>query len=195
MPYSATLPTTTFCNLPPPRGDEFWVNLIGLPSSSNKGWEARACSLSVLTTLELDTIVRGAFSVKDSFVLPDGEAEYKVVYDERAKGAFERLYDILRPKGYVPRLTGSRDECVLLVRKAQSEKGSSRAPVVLGLLTLAAVVAYGWLQYIVYQQLLPERLPLLMGVAYVVVLILVIGIHVCVHRRSANVGRPQVSAR
>ena len=142
--------------------------------------------MSVLTTLELDTIVRGAFSVKDSFVLPDGEAEYKVVYDERAKGAFERLYDILRPKGYVPRLTGSRDECVLLVRKAQSEKGSSRAPVVLGLLTLAAVVAYGWLQYIVYQQLLPERLPLLMGVAYVLVLILAIGLHEVVHRRSGS---------
>ena len=144
--------------------------------------------MSVLTTLELDTIVRGAFSVKDSFVLPDGEAEYKVAYDERAKGAFERLYDILRPKGYVPRLTGSRDECVLLVRKAPTEKGSSRAPVVLGLLTLAAVVAYGWLQYIVFQQLLPERLPLLMGLAYVVVLILVIGLHEVVHRRSGSRG-------
>ncbi|HLQ03657.1 MAG TPA: hypothetical protein VK114_02565, partial [Nitrososphaerales archaeon] len=144
--------------------------------------------MSVLTTLELDTIVRGAFSVKDSFVLPDGEAEYKVVYDERAKGAFERLYDILRPKGYVPRLTGSRDDCVLLVRKAPTEKGSSRFPVILGLLTLAAVVAHGWLQYIVYQQLLPERLPLLMGMAYVLVLILVIGLHEVVHRRSASQG-------
>src|SRR2546426_9861472 len=92
MSYSATLPTTTFCNLPPPRGDEFWINLIGLPSSSNKGREARACSLSVLTTLELETIVRGAFSVKDSFVLPDGEAENKDVYDERATRAFVQLY-------------------------------------------------------------------------------------------------------
>jgi len=144
--------------------------------------------LSVLTTLDLDTIVRGAFSVKDSFVLPDGEAEYKVVYDEKAKGAFERLYDTLRPKGYVPRLTGSRDDCVLLVRKAQTEKGSSRFPVILGLLTLAAVVAHGWLQYIVYQQLLPERLPVLMGLAYVVVLILVIGLHEVVHRRSGSRG-------
>jgi Zn-dependent protease len=144
--------------------------------------------LSVLATLDLDTIVRGAFSVRDSFVLPDGEAEYKVVYDEKAKGAFERLYDTLRPKGYVPRLTGSRAECVLLVRKAPTEKGSSRVPVVLGLLTLAAIVAYGWLQYIVYQQLLPERLPVLMGVAYVLVLILVIGLHEVVHRRSASRG-------
>jgi len=144
--------------------------------------------LSVLTTIDLDTIVRGAFSVKDSFVLPDGEAEYKVVYDEKAKGAFESLYETLRPKGYVPRLTGSRDDCVLLVRKAPTEKGSSRAPVVLGLLTLAAVVAYGWLQYIVYQQLLPEQLPVLMGLAYVLVLILVIGLHEVVHSRSAGRG-------
>ena len=148
--------------------------------------EARACSLSVPpTTLDLDAIVRGAFSVKDSFVLPDGEAEYKVVYDEKAKGTFEILYGNLRPKGYVPRLTGSRDDCVLLVRKAPTEKGSSRTPVVLGLLTLAAVVAYGWLQYIVYQVLLPERVPLLMGLAYVLVLILVIGLHEVAHRRSA----------
>ena len=144
--------------------------------------------MSVLATLDLDTIVRRAFSVKDSFVLPDGEAEYKVVYDEKAKGAFERLYDTLRPKGYVPRLTGSMDDCVLLVRKAPTERGSSRAPVVLGLLTLAAIVAYGWLQYIVYQQLLPERLPVLMGMAYVLVLILVIGLHEVAHRRSASRG-------
>ncbi|HLQ03391.1 MAG TPA: hypothetical protein VK114_01225, partial [Nitrososphaerales archaeon] len=133
--------------------------------------------MSVPATLDLDTVVRGAFSVKDSFVLPDGEAEYKVVYDEKAKEAFERLYDTLRPKGYVPRLTGSRADCVLLVRKAPTEKGSSRAPVVFGLLTLAAIVAYGWLQYIVYQQLLPERFPVLMGAAYVLVLILVVGLH------------------
>ncbi len=145
--------------------------------------------MSVPATLDLDSVVRGAFSVKDSFVLPDGEAEYKVVYDEKAKGAFERLYDTLRPKGYVPRLTGSRTDCVLLVRKAPTEKGSSRAPAVFGLLTLAAIIAYGWLQYIVYQQLLPERLPVLMGMAYVLVLILVIGLHELAHRRSAARGR------
>src|SRR5207245_10927030 len=121
MSHAAPLPTTSFCTLPPPRGDEFWLNLIGLPSSSNKGWEARACSLSLLTTFDLDTIVRGAFSVKDSFVLPDGEAEYKVVYDEKAKGAFERLYDTLRPKGSVVHLMGSRDDDVLLVSTAQTE--------------------------------------------------------------------------
>src|SRR5438132_11735500 len=138
--------------------------------------------------MDLDTTVRRAFSVKDSYVLPDGEAEYKVVYDEKAKGAFESLYDTLRHRGYVPRLTGSRDDCVLLVRKSPTEKGSSRAPVVLGLLTLAAVVSYGWLQYIVYEQLLPERLPVLMGLAYVLVLILVIGLHEVVHRRIGSRG-------
>src|SRR5205807_384416 len=51
---------------------------------------------------------------------------------------------------------------------------------------LAAVVAYGWLQYIVYQLLLPERLPVLMGLAYVLVVVLVIGLHEVVHRRSAG---------
>src|SRR5438309_12102432 len=41
MSYSAILPPTTFCNLPPPRCDESWLYLIGPPSSSNKGWGAR----------------------------------------------------------------------------------------------------------------------------------------------------------
>ncbi len=137
-------------------------------------------------SIDLDRLVKGEFKVKDSFLLPDGEAEYKVLYDERSKDAFERLYSAVRGEGFVPRLTGSKDECILQVKRAPTAKVSSRTPVVLSLLTLAAIVAYGWLQYIVYQQLLPQRIPILLATAYVLSLILIIGLHEVAHQRASR---------
>jgi len=141
-----------------------------------------------LSTADLESIVKKDFTLMDTFLLPDGEAEYKTQYDEKSKKSFERLHATLRPVGYLPQLTGSREEPILRVRRAPNEKVSSRTPVVLSLLTLAAIISYGWLQYLVYGQLIPRGFPLLMGIGYVVSLIAILGLHEFAHRGASKRG-------
>ena len=105
---------------------------------------------------EIEQIVRSTFSVKEWFALPDGELEFQVVYDEGTKEKFARLVSELGPKGYRPELTGGKDECVLLVRKAPAPAAtSSRVSALLAMLTVASLGVFSFLQADVDNQLVP----------------------------------------
>jgi hypothetical protein len=98
-----------------------------------------------------DSVVMSLFKVNDSFDLPDGEKEYRVSYDEGSKGAFEKLGEALEPRGLAPWLVGSREDCVLLVRKKQPVKPSkSRIPFIMALLTFASVIVFAIVEVQVY---------------------------------------------
>jgi hypothetical protein len=91
----------------------------------------------------VDSKVRSLFKVNDSFQLPDGETEYRVSYADDSKRSFEKLHEALEPQGLVPWLTGSREDCILLVRKKQPVSPSkSRIPLIMALLTFASVVLF-----------------------------------------------------
>lgn len=106
---------------------------------------------------ELEQTVHSKFSVKQSFVLPEGEFEYLVAYDQTAKVKFAELKSELAAKGYRPDLTGSTDECVLTLRKIQAPKNyTSRLPIIFALFTLASLLVFSLLQRIVYETLRPS---------------------------------------
>jgi uncharacterized membrane protein (DUF485 family) len=106
---------------------------------------------------DLEQTVRKSFVVKDSFVLPGGEFEYQVTYDEGTKGKFVGLSHELEAKGYRAELTGAQDEPVLVLRKAEpSARPPPRLPALLALLTLVSIVVFSLLQRVVYEQLAPS---------------------------------------
>ncbi len=103
-------------------------------------------------------MVRDIFAVKESFVLPGGEHEYQVAYDEGTKRKFADLEVKLAAGGYRPELSGTRDECVLILRKTEEPTTRlSRLPVLLALFTLASLVVFSLLQQLVYEQLVPSQ--------------------------------------
>ena len=65
---------------------------------------------------EVERLVRSRFSVKESFALPEGELEFQVAYDGLTKDRFAQLVADARALGFRPELTGTKDECVLLLR-------------------------------------------------------------------------------
>ena len=106
---------------------------------------------------DLEQLVRSKFKVKEFFALPDGEFEFQVEYDERTKRGFEQLESEASSRGYRPELSGSKEECVLSIRKAEPEKkDASRFTVVLALFTCAAVVVFAIGEVLNYQQLAPS---------------------------------------
>ena len=68
-------------------------------------------------SLGLEDLVRSKFGVREFFSLPDGELEFQVAYDDGTRARFEELESEVRRLGYRPELTGTRDECVLQLRK------------------------------------------------------------------------------
>jgi hypothetical protein len=103
---------------------------------------------------DIDQLVRKTFEVKESFVLPDGEVEYQVAYGEGTKQKFALLKPQLASAGYRPELTGSREECVLTLRRPREvAKRLPRLPVLLALFALVSLVVFSLLQEIVYEQL------------------------------------------
>ncbi len=105
----------------------------------------------------VDVAVRSLFKVKDVFQLPEGEVEYRVTYGPDTKLSFERLHKELAGKGMTPWLLGSREDCVLMVRKTLPLKPQrSRIPVTLALLTAASIVAFAFFEGEIYPVLAPE---------------------------------------
>ncbi|HUI85628.1 MAG TPA: site-2 protease family protein [Nitrososphaerales archaeon] len=135
----------------------------------------------------VDEAVRGKFQVKDSFLLPDDEMEYKVVYEESSKARFKELWRELGAKGYTPWLFGSKDDATLIVRKKQQPKASrSRIPALLLFLTLASVVAFSLLQALVYQLLAPQISLYLVAIGYIVCVCALLAAHELGQRYAAE---------
>jgi hypothetical protein len=107
--------------------------------------------------IDLDASVRSKFTVKDSFQLPDGEMEFSVVYRPDTKERFVELCRELAAPGFTPRLVGSEQDALLFVRKAQTVgKLRSRVQLILALLALGSVVAFGLFLGVIYQQYAPS---------------------------------------
>jgi hypothetical protein len=105
---------------------------------------------------DLEQQVRSRFSVKQFFALPDGELEFQVAYDGDTKRRFAELSATVASMGYVPSLQGSKNECVLLLRKVDATpRRASRLPVLFALFTSITLVVFALLQQQVYQQLVP----------------------------------------
>jgi hypothetical protein len=105
----------------------------------------------------LDRIVANKFDVRGSFALPDGESEYQVAYDDGSKQKFVELETELSAIGLRPEMTGTKDDCVLTVKKSASTIApTSRIPVLMTLFTLVSLVVFSLLQRLVYAQLIPS---------------------------------------
>lgn len=106
---------------------------------------------------DVEQLVRSMFNVKQSFALPEGELEFQVAYGSDTKGKFSGLCSELAAKGYRPELTGTKDECVLTLRKAEpSHARASRVTVILALFTLASVVVFALAEVLNYEELAPS---------------------------------------
>ena len=126
--------------------------------------------------VDLEASVRAKFTVKDTFQLPDGEVEFSVVYGPDSKERFVELCQMLATSGFTPRLVGTEEESLLFVRKAQAfEKRRSRVQIILTLLALGSVIAFGLLLGSIYQQYAPSipetSIVLLYGAAVVAILV------------------------
>ena len=106
---------------------------------------------------EIEQIVRSKFSVSEQFALPEGELEFQIAYDGTTKQKFEQLQSEASARGFRPELTGTADECILTIRKAEPlSSNASRVPVVLALLTAASLAVFGLLQQDLDRQLVPS---------------------------------------
>ena len=115
----------------------------------------------------VEELVRANFIVKDRFALPEGNVEYRVEYAPDSKDKFVALQTALSKEGLVPRLAGTKEECVLTVAKeAPPPQGRSRIPIVLALLTLVAVVAASLLEWDEVGSLVPSAPGYAVALAY-----------------------------
>jgi hypothetical protein len=129
-------------------------------------------------TEDAERIVRGLFEVKQHFVLPDGELEFQVAYDGSTKRNFMELKGKAAALGFRPELTGTAEECVLVLRKAdQGTRKLSRLPALLLFFTLAALVFSALLQQEVYQALIPDISPYVSFFAYGATMAVILGAH------------------
>jgi hypothetical protein len=129
--------------------------------------------------IDLDASVRSRFTVKDSFQLLDGEMEFSVVCRPDSKERFVELYGELAASGFTPRLVGSKEDALLLIRKTQpAGQQRSRVPVILALLALGSIVVFGLYSGVIiypkYAPSIPSGYVILMYLAAVVA---VLGAH------------------
>ena len=104
-----------------------------------------------------EELVRSKFKVKEFFALPEGELEFQVEYDGGTKRSFELLLSGLEPKGYRPELSGSKDECVLTLRKTESGQGTTSSLTrVIALFAVASVVVFAIAEVLNNQLLAPS---------------------------------------
>ena len=109
---------------------------------------------------DVEQLVRSKFSVKEFFALPGGELEFQIGYDRDTSKKFAELLLEAGASGFRPELSGSHEECVLILRKVvPSAMKKSRMPVLLALLTLASLAVFGLLQESVDAQLVPSMSP------------------------------------
>ncbi len=142
---------------------------------------------------DVEQLVRSKFSVKEYFALPEGELEFQVAYDATTKDKFAELQSELEPKGFRPELTGTREECVLMIRKSEPQAASvSRIPVLLALLTMASLVVFGLLEQSVDNQLVPSMSGYLIFFGFSATIAVVMAAHELAQRlaaRKGNAGR------
>lgn len=125
--------------------------------------------------------------VKQFFVLPDGEVEFQVAYDQGTKSKFAQLQSELAAQGYRPELSGTEDECVLIVRKNEpTARKESRLPVLLALFTLVSLVVFSLLQQSVYEQLAPGLPGYLVFFGFGAAIALLMGAHELGQRFAAR---------
>jgi membrane-associated protease RseP (regulator of RpoE activity) len=104
---------------------------------------------------EVESLVRSAFTIKDTFARDEGSIEYSISYDDRSRAAFRTLFVKLAPLGYTPHLSGSPDNAVLVVSKeTEQPKSTARTPVFLVLLSVVAIIATGWGVGLIYAQVI-----------------------------------------
>jgi membrane-associated protease RseP (regulator of RpoE activity) len=139
------------------------------------------------TSVDPTSEVRARFAVKDSYQLPDGEMEYRVEYSASTKVEFEKLTKNLSPQGLTPWLTGTKDECVLTVRKTSvPEPRRSRVPVILALSTLASVVFFSLFERLTFERFAPSIPGTEVIGFYLGSVVLILGVHELARRYVAS---------
>jgi hypothetical protein len=134
-----------------------------------------------------DSLVRSRFKVTDSFQLPDGEVEYSVEYGPESKGSFEALWSELLPQGLSPWLTGSKEDCTLVIRKKLPPRAStSRIPAFMTLLTVASVTGIGLLEIAIYADFAPAIPSYAVLLSYCVCILAILAAHEFGHRYFAE---------
>jgi hypothetical protein len=135
----------------------------------------------------VDQIVAKMFVVRSSFALPEGESEYQVAYDEGSKKRFVELESELSGLGFRPEMTGTRDDCVLIVRKSAAlTVPASRIPVLMALFTLVSLVVFSLLQRLVYAQLIPSLPGYLVFFGFGISVVSLMGAHEFGQRYAAS---------
>ncbi len=136
---------------------------------------------------ELEQAVRSRFKVEEFFTLPEGELEFQVAYDEETKQSFARLELEVAPKGYRPELTGTKEKCVLILRKAEAApQRASRIPVIFALFTMVSLVVSALIQRINYQQLAPSLPGYFVFISFIAGIVGLVGVHELAQRLVAR---------
>lgn len=141
-------------------------------------------------TQEIEQLVRSTFSVKEYFALPEGELEFQIGYAPDTKQKFVQLARELGPKGYRPELSGTKDECVLLLKKASpSAEGRSAVAALVALLTVGSLGVFSWLQTSVDEQLIPGFPSYLLFLGFGATVGALLGVHELGQRLAARRGQ------
>ena len=139
---------------------------------------------------EIEQLVRSKFSVKEFYVLPEGELEFQIVHAADTKTKFVLLDREVGALGYRPELTGTKDECVLLVKKAPPpSRGRSRTSVLMALLTLASLQVFSFLQSSVDVQLVPQFPSYLLFIGFDATVGIFLAVHELGQRLAARRGQ------
>lgn len=136
---------------------------------------------------ELDSLVHSNFAVSDSFQLPEGEMEYKVAYTPDSKQRFSELRLKVAPLGFTPWLTGSKDECILTLRKTQLPGSrQSRVPTIMALLSLVSIISFSLLEKTLYGKFAPNLGGVAVIVSYSLCVVAILSVHEAGHRYAAR---------
>lgn len=136
---------------------------------------------------DVEQSVRSKFAVKEFFSLPDGELEFQVAYDDGTKQKFAELESEVSAKGFRPELAGTKDDCVLVLRRSEAApKTASRVPVLFALFTMASLVVFALFQRIQYDQVAPSLPGYFVFLSFVIGIGALIGAHELAQRLVAS---------
>jgi len=128
--------------------------------------------------------------VKEFYALPEGELEFHIAYAQDTKAKFAQLDRELEAKGFRPELTGTKEECVLTIRKAAPpSRGRSGISALVALFTVASLGVFSWLQTSVDEQLVPGFPNYLLFLGFGASVGVLLGVHELGQRLSARKGQ------